>query len=130
MHRISMNIVLVSMLILSHGAGVSPAAPIGYVEDFALAADRTTALEQLIPGTELYYFYHCLHFQNTGRLDKVEEMLGPWIKRHKHTALVREIRNRQALLKYDRDPKGSLEFIRRRMGLRFNHQRERLDRKP
>ena len=35
---------------------------IGFVEDFALAKDRTTALKQLIPGTEDYYYYHCLHY--------------------------------------------------------------------
>ena len=28
---------------------------IGYLEDFALAADRTVALEQLVPGTEQFY---------------------------------------------------------------------------
>ena len=28
---------------------------IGYLEDFTLAADRTVALEQLVPGTEQFY---------------------------------------------------------------------------
>ena len=37
------------------------AAEIGYIEDFALAKDRAEALKQLIPGTEDYYYYHCLH---------------------------------------------------------------------
>ena len=31
---------------------------IGFIEDFALAADRKEALRQLIPGTEDYYYYH------------------------------------------------------------------------
>ena len=34
------------------------------------------------------------------------------------------IERRQALLDYDRDPKGSLEYIRRELGLQFNHQQE------
>src|SRR6188768_2168940 len=38
----------------------SRAADVGYVEDFALARDRAAALQQLIPGTEDYYYYHAL----------------------------------------------------------------------
>jgi len=34
---------------------------IGFVEDFSLSSDRETALGQLIPGTEDYYYYHCKH---------------------------------------------------------------------
>ena len=33
----------------------------GYIESFSLAKDRVAALSQLIPGTEDYYYYHCLH---------------------------------------------------------------------
>ena len=35
------------------------------------------AAGQLIPGTEDYYYYHCLHYQNTEQFDKVEELLPP-----------------------------------------------------
>jgi len=106
------------------------AAEIGYVEDFALARDRTVPLKQLIPGTEDYYYYHAIHYQNTEQFDKVEELLAAWIKRHKYTARVREIQNRQAILTYAKNPDKSLEFIRQRLNLTFDHQRELLDRKP
>ena len=106
------------------------AAEIGYLEDFALAKDRTVPLQQLIPGTEDYYYYHCLHFQNTEQFDKVNELLTAWINRYKDTPGIREIQNRQALLTYTKSPDKSLEFIRQRLGLQFNHQRERLDEKP
>ena len=106
------------------------AAEIGYIEDFALARDRTVPLKQLIPGTEDYYYYHAIHYQNTEQFDKVEELLAAWIKRHKYTPRVREIQNRQALLTYAKDPEKSLEFIRQRLKLTFDHQRELLDRKP
>ena len=43
--------------------------PIGFEEEFALAVDRERALEQLIPGTADYYYYHCLHAQHTGSLE-------------------------------------------------------------
>ncbi len=43
---------VLSMMILGAGDEV------GFVEDFALARDRATALKQLIPGTEDYYYLH------------------------------------------------------------------------
>ena len=44
--------------------------PLGFVEDFALATDRCKTLDQLSPGTEDYYYYHCLHHQQTGQYPK------------------------------------------------------------
>ena len=67
------------------------AAEVGFVEDFALAKDRTTALKQLIPGTDDYYYYHCLHYLNTGQFEKVDALLGPWYDRHRGTARRTEI---------------------------------------
>ncbi|MBT3288688.1 MAG: hypothetical protein HN380_15180, partial [Victivallales bacterium] len=57
------------------------AAPgdVGFVEDFALAPDRAVPLKELIAGTREYYYYHCLHYQNTGALDQAEDMLQRWI---------------------------------------------------
>jgi len=115
------------MLLLTAAAS---AAEIGYVEDFALAQDRTEALRLLIPGSEDHYYYHCLHYQNTEQFDKVEELLAAWIKRYDYTPRVREIQNRQALLTYERNPQQSLEFIRQQLGLEFNHKREILGEKP
>ena len=40
-------------------ATTSPADEIGYIEEFALAENRTIPLKQLIPGTQDYYYYHC-----------------------------------------------------------------------
>ena len=106
------------------------AEEIGFIEDFALAKDRMQALAQLIPGTEDYYYYHALHYQNNEQFDKVEELLKAWIKRYNYTARVQEIRYRQALLTYEQHPAKSLEFIRQELGIQFNHQREIVGRKP
>ena len=106
------------------------AEEIRYVEDFALAKDRAAALKQLIPGTEDYYYYHCLHYQHTEQFDKADELLSAWIKRHNYTQRVHEILNRQALLQYETKPDAALKRIRERLGLNFNHQREVLGRKP
>ena len=100
------------------------AEEIDYLEDFSLAPDRTVALEQLVPGTEDYYFYHSLHLQNTGQFEAVEELLKTWIARYKTTPRVRQIRYRQALLTYDQDPAASLQYLRKEMDLKFNHQRD------
>ena len=111
-------------------AGAAHAAEIGFIEKFALAKDRTEALQLLIPGSEDYYYFHCLHYQNTEQFDQVDELLKAWIKRYKVTPRVREIQNRQALLTYEKDPAASLEFIRRQLNIQFNHQRETIGEKP
>src|SRR6476646_5802726 len=77
---------------------------IGFVEDFALAKERTSALKQLIPGTGGYYYYHCLHYLQTGQFDKIEPLTRPWYERHRQTARLTEIQTRHALLAYDKDP--------------------------
>ena len=106
------------------------AAEISFIEDFALAPDRAKPLSQLIAGTEDYYYYHCLHYQNTGQFDKVEELLKTWIERHQRTPRVLEIQNRQALLTYDKDPAAALKLLTERLNLQFNHQRRVLGEKP
>src|SRR5262249_39984940 len=100
------------------------AADVGYAEDFALAADRAAALARLIPGTEDYYYYHCLHLLNTGQLDKLDAFTRPWVERHGHTARVTEVQVRHHLLAYEKNPKASLDFLVAHLGLRFDHQRE------
>src|SRR5438309_10606925 len=116
------------MLIWSAGAIflvslAASAAEVGYVEDFALARDRAASLRQLIPGTEDYYYYHCLHFLNTEQYEKLDEFTKPWLGRLGQTARLTEIQTRQALLTYDRNPERSLQYLRNRLGLRFDHQR-------
>ena len=118
-------------IVFSFGVQMSvDAQEIGFVEEFALAADRAVPLAKLIPGTQEYYYYHCLHLQNEQQFDKAEEMLDAWQKRHKGGNLQREIQYRQALLTYDRDPQKTLGFLQRELGLGFDHQRDRLDKTP
>ncbi|MBI2900051.1 MAG: hypothetical protein HYY17_07685 [Planctomycetes bacterium] len=93
------------------------------LETFALAKDRAKALEQLIPGTEEYYFHSCLLHEQNGNVKEIDATLQQWIKRYDETPLVREIQNRRALLRYDSDPKRTLEHLRRRLDLEFNHER-------
>ncbi len=106
------------------------ASEIGFVEDFALALDRTVALKQLVPGTEDFYYYHCLHAQQTEQFDKVEPLVTQWMQRLGQTPRVNEILARQALLTYDKNPQKTLEFIRNKLGVQFGHQKEELGVEP
>ena len=99
-------------------------AEIGFVEEFALATNRAAAIQQLVPGTDDYYFYTCLQWQNTGQLSKVGPLITQWVKTHGETAHAREIRHRQALLTYRQTPQATLDYIQRMEGLHFNHARE------
>lgn len=111
-------------------ARATGAGEIGWIEDFALAPDRTVPLAQLIPGTEDYYYFHALHFQNTEQWDKADQMLKACVERFNWTPRALEIENRQALLMFKQNPARALTLIRNRLNLQFNHQRERLDEKP
>jgi len=104
---------------------------VGFLERFALAADREKALAELLPGTPDYYYYTALQLQNTRQAAKLTTLLAEWKKRYPANTPQREtIENREALLAYDADPKRTLEFLRRKLGLQFNHTQERPDRKP
>jgi hypothetical protein len=106
------------------------AEEIGFPEKFALAENRTEALNQLVPGTEDHYFYTSLHLQNQGKLAEVDALLKPWIERYGRTPQVQEIENRQALLRFPTDPAASLAYLRARLNLNYPHEREALENKP
>lgn len=125
MYRLSLFLVVfVSLLSL---AGPALAGEVGYVEDFALAADRSEALKQLIPGTDEYYYYHCLHYMNLGQWDTVDEYFKLWdARREGWTPLMREIENRRRLLRYTQDPDATMQYLRGYLNMQYHHQREQL----
>ncbi len=103
---------------------------IGFIEKFALAPDRAKVLGELIPGSEDFYFFHALHYQNTRDAAKLAESMEQWKKRFPNSDRRRIIENREALLDYDANPQKTLAFLRERLGLQFNHQQEVRDKKP
>jgi hypothetical protein len=123
MHRLGI-LALSLVCLLQFGQTRTIAEEIGFLEQFAIGANRNGALAQLVPGTEAYYYYHCLHLQNTGDYTGVEKTLAPWIEKYKLTALVREIKFRQALLTYNNNPAASLKYLQTQLGLGFDHQRD------
>jgi len=94
------------------------------LELFALALDRAKALEQFIPGTEDYYFHAALLFEQSGNFKELEALLQQWNKRYGETSQFQEIRNRFNLLRYEKAPKETLEYLRYHLGLSFDHERQ------
>ncbi|MDP7010913.1 MAG: hypothetical protein QF685_05995, partial [Verrucomicrobiota bacterium] len=109
---------------------VARGADIGFIEKFALAADRKEALKLLIPGTTDYYYYHSLDAQLRGDKAAVKKHLELWIKRHGRTARAKEIQDRQAMLDYGANPGATLEHLQRELGLSFSHSRVIEGQKP
>ena len=103
---------------------------IGFVEKFALATNRDEVLKELIAGTEDYYFYHALHFQNTGKQKELVALIAQWAERNEGSPLLREIKNRQALLTYETDPKATLAYLKDALHIEFNHTQQTLNPKP
>ncbi len=118
-------------IVLTAGAmATAHAQEIGFIERFALAEDRAEVLKELIPGTEDYYFFHGLHYQNTGDEAKFEATMTQWEKRVERSSQRDLLRNRQALINFDRDPRKSVEYLTKALGVTFNHQRERRQTDP
>jgi hypothetical protein len=115
----------VSAVLLFAGIALQGASGnMGFVEEFALAQDRAAALGKLIPGTPQYYYYHCLHYQNTGVLGQADDMLQRWAEKHGESSELEAMRNRQALLRYPDDPKRALQRIREELKLSFDDTRQ------
>ncbi|MFH0946250.1 MAG: hypothetical protein V2A76_13705, partial [Planctomycetota bacterium] len=127
--HLAIGTALLATLVLARPAPAQ-GTPIGFEEEFALSPDRESMLEQLIPGTEEYYYYRCLQLQHEGKLEDVGPVLKLWIERHGRGSRVDEIENRQALLGFERDPAAAFAFLRQRLGLRFDHQRQISGEKP
>lgn len=107
-------------------ASVAVARDIGYIETFSLATNREAALRELVPGTDDWFYFHALHAQNTGARERFQEFMDRWQRERKGgiPANARELLNRQALLDYERAPQKSLDYLRRELGLSFNHARK------
>ena len=97
--------------------------PTGFEETYALAKDRAAVVANLIPGTPDFYYYRCRERLDARDFTTVRETLATWIKRHGRTARVIEIENREALLSYGQDQGRTYDFLRKRLGLRYQHQR-------
>lgn len=108
-----------SMLLVA----TATAEPIGFMERFALAKDREAVLAELIPGSEDHFYYHCLHYQTTGRIDLAQDVINRWAAtpQFRNSARLRAMTERQHLLTFDRAPQPSIDYFQRQLGVRTNH---------
>lgn len=96
---------------------------LAFMEDFAWG-DRQAALKELVPDTEDYYYYHCLHYQLINDRASFAKTLDAWYNRNNRrwNARMLEMRRRQKLIEFDTHPAETFEFIRQDAGLSFNHR--------
>ncbi len=118
-----LRLILAFLITFTLGTNIVMGEPIGVMERYALAPDRAAMLEELIPGSEDYYFYHCLHFQTTAQLEKAEVILKDWLAEHKgrETPVITAMLDRQRLLTYNDSPDRTIDYLVRRLGVNLNH---------
>lgn len=94
---------------------------IGFIEKFATAEDRRSALQELIPGTEEFYYYHCLYYQNEKQLGESQAVLDQWRAKFGEVAGVAQMQARQVLLAYDGAPDATISFLRDKLQVQLDH---------
>lgn len=95
-----------------------------FLERYALSDDRAAVLSELVPGTEVYYYFTSLYHQEQGDFARVDALLKTWVERHGESAAVTAIRHRQALMRYETEPQATVDYLTDHFGLRFNHERQ------
>src|SRR5215468_4358548 len=78
--------------------------PGGDPDGSARGIDRSTALAQLLPGSEDCDYYRALHAQHRGALDEADAVLETWPERHGHTPGYDRLRLRQLLYRVCASP--------------------------
>lgn len=96
---------------------------VGYLERFALAEDRREALEPLIPGTNEYFYFRCLHAQNQKDLAQSEAILDDWRAKLGQSDQLDQMFARQILLTYNENPRRTLDYLEQQLQLQLNHAR-------
>ena len=101
--------------------GNSTGTSTGFIEKFALADDRTKVLQDLIPGSHDHFYYHILHFQNSGQIAEAQAMLEQWSALQNQPPTYQKLLARQRILSYSSNPQGALDYLRQEMGLALGH---------
>lgn len=99
-------------------------------EKYALSTDRAQTLSELIPGSEDYFYYHCLHAQQTGKLERARTLLTEWASRHPRGERHDRLDLRQTLLEYETRPEETLARLRLELAPSYGHARRTPDSTP
>lgn len=120
--KIVQSLLMVAVGAAGQGGGMVQAQQaIGFIEKFATAPDRRPLLEELIPGTEDYFYFTTLHYQTSGEIAQARSVLEAWQTKFGATQQVNNMLARQQLLEYATHPQQTLEYLKRELGLQLSH---------
>ncbi len=119
----TLRLIIIALALTPLSDRTAMAEPIGLMEKYALASDRSAMLAELIPGSEDYFFFHTLHYQTIGQTDRSETMLNDWIAANKgrQTPAIANMMDRQRLLTYNDSPQRTIDYLVKRLKVRFDH---------
>ena len=100
---------------------------ISFSERFALADSRDAILAELIPGTDDYFYYHCLHYQLTGKIPEARGLLDNWVAKFGFNDQNRRMQTRQVLLEYSKNPQATTQYLISEFGIQISHPAPRKD---
>lgn len=123
-------LILTTLLTLTTLRAANP-NDLEFLEAFAWG-DREAALKELVPDTEDYFYYHCLHHQLANDRVAFHDMLRKWLAHNKNrwNERMKQMRRRQMLIEYPRNPQQTWRFIRDDWNLHFNHRKRGEQRNP
>ena len=103
------------------------AQEIGFSERYALSENREAALAELIPGTDTYLYYHCLHCQTVGKIAEARGHLDAWIAKFGLNEQTHRMQTRQFILEYRSNAQATLNHLRNEFGINTDHPAPRKD---
>jgi hypothetical protein len=97
------------------------AQELSFRERYALSENRQALLDELIPDTDPYFYYHCLHAQTTGKIAEARGFLEAWIAKAGLNDQTRRMQTRQFLLEYSTNPQATLRYLVSEFGINIEH---------
>ncbi|MDF3129324.1 hypothetical protein P0Y35_08965 [Kiritimatiellaeota bacterium B1221] len=100
-----------------------------FMEAFAWG-DRQSALKELVPDTEDYYYYHCLHYQLINDRVAFQKTLDAWAQKNNRSwnHRMHEMQRRQKLIEFDTRPAETWQYLQQHIS--FNHRPRNETRTP
>ena len=114
-------IVLLSVALLTMHAAEH--TELDFLEAFAWG-DRSRALELLVPDTEQYSYFACLHYQLEGDIVAFDREMSRWRARNGNRSNdnMQELERRRHFMAFTQKPELTWAFLRHDSGLRFSHR--------
>ncbi|MEQ1826759.1 MAG: hypothetical protein ABL921_12470 [Pirellula sp.] len=119
--RRAIGLSFLAIPLLATSACMVTAQEIGFSERYALSENRQATLQELIPETEPYFYYHCLHCQTSGKIGEARGYLDAWIAKFGPTEQNRRMQTRQFILEFKANPQATINHLRSEFGINVDH---------